>query len=241
MSDETPPASPAEPRAPYGDNANVARLLSTGMDDRKLRAIGVATLLWNSIEFDFQELIWVIANWSPRDGSLVTTDMQNVSRTQLARNMLNRKIDNDRLKGEAATIIDYFDECRVMRNKLVHGIPVYDDNQKISGRIAHFEARRGTGEISIKHIEVTQNYLILLLADLLTCADGIGDAVRKIQNLRQYQRDAAIRERFTLEGFVFDYRAPSFDIDGVRNRLKALRSQPPAPNKNPPLPPPSPG
>jgi hypothetical protein len=174
-----------EHRAPYADNAIVARLLRTGMDDRKLRAIGVITLMWNSIEFDFQELVWVIAGWSPWDGSLVTTDMGNISRAQLALNMLNRKIGNDRLKSEAVVIIDYFDACRVMRNRLVHGVPVYDDNGKISGRIAQFEARRGTGEVFIKHIDVTHQYLILLLADLLTCAEGIADIVRKIHNLRR--------------------------------------------------------
>jgi hypothetical protein len=232
---------PSEHRAPYADNAIVARLLRTGMDDRKLRAIGVITLIWNSIEFDFQELVWVIAHWSPWDGSLVTADMGNVSRIQLALNMLHRKITDDRLKSEASVIIDYFDACRVMRNRLVHGVPVYDDNGKISGRIAHFEARRGTGEISIKHIEVTQAYLVLLLADLLTCAEGIADIARKIHNLRQYERDAQIQKDFTFEGFVFEYRAPSFDIDGVRSRLKSLRSQPPVPDKNPPQLQPSPG
>jgi hypothetical protein len=174
MSDDSVPASPPTEQAPYADNAVVARLLRTGMDDRKLRAIGVITLIWNSIEFDFQELVWVIANWSPWDGSLVTADMGNMSRIQLALNMLHRKIKDDRLKTEASVIIDYFDACRVMRNRLVHGVPVYDDNGKISGRIAHFEARRGTGEISIKHIEVTQAYLVLLLADLLICAEHRG-------------------------------------------------------------------
>jgi hypothetical protein len=111
--------------------------------------------------------------------------MGNISRAQLALNMLNRKIGNDRLKSEAVVIIDYFDACRVMRNRLVHGVPVYDDNGKISGRIAQFEARRGTGEVFIKHIDVTHQYLILLLADLLTCAEGIADIVRKIHNLRR--------------------------------------------------------
>ena len=131
----------------------------------------------------------VLASWPPQDGSLVTADMGNASRIQLALNMLNRKIENARLRGEAALIVRYFDACRVMRNGLVHGVPVYDDNQKISDRIARFEAKKGTGELSIRRTEVTHGYLVLLLVDLLTCGEGIADAVRKIQNLRQFQAD----------------------------------------------------
>ena len=138
-------------------------LFPTGLTDRKLRAIGMVTILWNTIEIDFQELIWTLGDWSPFIGQFITLDLGNVSRIKLAFNLLHSRHKEERLITNAETVIHFYDECRQIRNRLIHGLPVYDDKGELSGRLARLDTKKGTGEMAIKSIDVTDDFLVYLL------------------------------------------------------------------------------
>ena len=77
----------------YGEGVS---WLATGLTNQQLRDIGLVTVKWNAVEFDVQELIIFLAGWSPWQGFLVTADTPNVSRLQLALNLLSHGYTHQR-------------------------------------------------------------------------------------------------------------------------------------------------
>lgn len=207
------------------DSHTLAYYMRTGMSDDKLKAIGFITLLWNRIEWDLQELVWTIARWNPEVGSLVTADLGNIGRVQLARNLMNAHQLHERLLTEIDVVLDIFDANRTARNALVHGLPVYDDDRKLSGRLASFDAKKGVGTLQVKHTNVSGEYLTHMRNDMVFCQEALADAVRKLQNLRRFEADAKIAEQYTLVQFVFEYRAPPIDIHELQKCLGSIRSR----------------
>ena len=192
--------------------------------------------MWNAIEFDLQELIVRAASWAPQIGFLVTADMGNVARYQLAKNIINQAYNHPRLMNEALNAIAFFDACRVRRNALVHGMPVVDENQLLTGRLAKFEAKKGSGELRISHLNVTDEYLRELLLDLMLCRQALTDASKKISRFIQFARENPDRTVADLERFAFEYSDPPFNTALLQKRLDQLRRLPPN-QSTPELPP----
>ena len=150
----------------YGDGVS---WLDTGLNNKQLRDIGLITIMWNAAEFDLQELIYVVAGWSPWQSQLVTADMGNVSQVKLALNLLRQGYNHERLMQDVERAIQFFDQCRMRRNALVHGTPVVDDNDKLSGRLARFEAKAGSGKVKVSHINASNTFLEEMIADVWLC------------------------------------------------------------------------
>ena len=145
--------------------------LETGLSPQQLRYVGTVTIVWNAIEYSMQELIMTAAGWHPSLGMLVTADMGNIARYQLAKNLINGFYEQPRLRAEALNAIAFFDVCRSRRNALVHGMPVLDDEKRLSGRLGKFEGKKGTGSISISHLNVTDHHLFLNSFLIPCCAN----------------------------------------------------------------------
>ena len=207
--------------------------LQTGLSHQQLQNIGLVTIIWNAVELNLQELIWVAAGWRPRVGAVTTMDMGNIARYQLAKNIVNLGYSHERLLADTFRAVEFFDLCRIRRNALVHGMPVYDDEQQLSGRLARFDAKRGTGELKTSHLNVTDEFLDTLTKDLWLCRMTLTDAMRKVSRFRKLRADPP--EDF--EAQVFEYADPPLDTTHVQMRLDLLRSLPPSQNTRPDPPP----
>jgi len=214
----------------YGEGVS---WLDTGLTNKQLRDVGLITIVWNASEFDLQELIITLGGWSPWQGFLVTTDLQNVSRLQLGLNLLRHGYKNQRLFDDVDRALQFFDECRKCRNSLVHGIPVLDDGGKLSGRLARFDAKQAKGKIKISHLSCTSEHLEQLITDLWLCRMALTDARRKVSRYRGLASDAQDPLPSQLEKEIFEYADQPLDIKLLQSRLDFLRSQPPTPSKYP--------
>lgn len=219
------------------DHSDPNNWLRTGLSDIRLRNIGIIAVVWNSVEFDLQELISAALGFSPDYSLLITADMPNVSRYQLAKNLVNYVVKHEQLRTELLTALEFFDQCRIRRNAVVHGMPVYDeDSKRLSGRMAKIEARQGAGEVRFRHYQLSDKFINALLWDLWICRQALTDAERKLLRLRKFVADPEVQQTTTLEKYVFEYADPPLDTERVRQRLDQLRSV--APNQDTPEHPP---
>lgn len=197
----------------------------TGLTDEKLKLIGVATVVWNSVEIDLQRLVWTIAKWDDRRGPLVTANLGNIILVQVARNLVKASDLLPRIKDECDVVLSIFDFMRGRRNALIHAVPVYNEDGTIGGQLATFSAKEQTGFITVKSINPTEEFLNSLIGDFSKCAEFIEDTRRKIANQRQFFEDQSLSEKWTQDGFVFQYRAPEIDISVLRTHLAKLHNQ----------------
>jgi hypothetical protein len=111
---------------------------------------------------------------------------------------------------------------------VVHGAPNLDDEGKLSGRLARFDAKQGSGKIKISHLSCTNDYLMDTIGSLWLCRMGLTDADKKIRRFRRLAVDPLTPE---VEKEIFEYADQPLDIALLQNRLDQLRSQPPMPSK----------
>ena len=80
----------------------------TGLTDEQIHAIGFITIAWNGCERILETVIWTAAGWEGWIGSAVTSDLQNVARTTLAKNVISLCVKDDtRLTAEALGPVDF--------------------------------------------------------------------------------------------------------------------------------------
>ena len=218
---------------------DTANYLRTGLPSKSLEYIGIIALMWNSLELDYQRLIWQVAGWDESTGPLVTLDMGNVSRANLLLNLLAASRLHDRIKEEAAVVSAIFNETRVARNALVHGIPSEWSHKGRPGVLMGLGARQGGKGIDVRLITVTLFELRDAIDDLTKLSEFIADSTRKISNQKQFETDVNLAEKWTFDEFVFGYRSPAITKDDLSDRLKKLRLRdPPNPQRKAPTKPP---
>jgi hypothetical protein len=213
--------------------------LRTGLTDARLRNIGVITVIWNSVEFDLQEIITALLGCHPEVGLFITSEMQNVSRYQLAKNLSNRNLADARLKEDVLRALEFFELCRMRRNVVVHAMPVYDEDKKeLSGRMAKVDAKRGSGEIRFTHYRLDDKYIEALTWDLHVCRQALTDAKRKVTRASRYLHDPKVQEEASWDSYVFEYSKEPLDTVWLQKRLDQLRSVHPNQDtpEHPPLP-----
>jgi hypothetical protein len=195
----------------------VAAFLTTPLSADQLQLIGEIATLWNSVQSRLQYFIWQVAEWVGGIGPLVTTDLNAASLVTLARNIVDNRIKNDFARECASATIDLFDELRVVRNRIVHGLPVIG----LDGTVQEFSdstARRGRGlKVSTHHVSTAE--LTALLDDIGLLAVAIEGVILQGNMLTHY-RDSfpwTIHESLEI--------AMLLPISHVRERLVLLRRQ----------------
>lgn len=203
-----------------------------GLSDKQFSLVGYVAVSWNSAEEGFEERIWQLASWPDDFGRLITSDMQNVSRILLYKNLLRREVRDSQLLEEGILFADFFDALRTRRNDIVHALPRYD--WKESGFTSYIKrtAKPGSGTIKVKQVDfdfVALNQLISDLA-LLNLTDYV--MFSKFQIYKNFHGS----DEATIASAVHRvyWREPAV-ISDVRERLAALR-QPPCPSTHQPPP-----
>lgn len=221
----------------YGDDVS---WLATGLTNVQLRHIGLITIVWNTAEFDVQGLVRSLAGWRPWQAALVTADLGNVSRVQLALNLLRQTYKHPRLVGDVERSVLFFDECRKSRNALVHGTAVMDDAGNLTGMLARFDTKQAKGTVKVSRLNCTNEYLLELLSDLWLCRMALTDADRKVMRFRRLADDPSDDDLLPdAEKEVFEYSESLLDTAHLQSRLDQLRSRPPIQSKQLSPPPPS--
>lgn len=197
--------------------------LSTPLSNNQLRMIGKIAILWNSSEVHFEQLIWLAANWSNRTGALVTTDMPNVSRIQLARNFANLNIKVAPTREFTLETIKLFDAIRQRRNRVLHGLPVVEQSETIALKSESRSAKAGKGEIRRPASDISEKHLSFLIDSLAILNVAVEAAIHLIwrtqlvahhQMLPPENWDDAVANSTLLR------------IEHVRNALDRLRRRP---------------
>src|SRR5580704_3364498 len=163
----------------------VAAFLTTPLSADQLQLIGEIATLWNSVQSRLQYFVWQVAEWVGGLGALVTADLNAVSLVTLARNVVDNRIKNDFARECADTTIDLFDELRVVRNRIIHGLPVTG----LDGTVQEFSdstAKRGRG-LKVSTHQVSTAELTALLDDLGLLAVAIEGVTLQTAMLAQYQ------------------------------------------------------
>ncbi len=213
--------------------------LRTGMTEQKLQIIGAITIMWNQLELQMKKLTWTCGELDEKPGALITMDLFNVSLIVLARNLLQSSTYHHRTKDEGTVVFGIFDHMRNRRNALIHGTPEWGPHGWLPGKLARFTAKEAKGSVTIKSIDVTEQYLQSLISDLVLATECLADCQRKLDNEIRFRSDPSIRTRFSFESFVFGYRAPEIDIVFLETALAKLNPQPPSPSKSQKKPKPS--
>jgi hypothetical protein len=218
-------------------NTQLARRFWTGLDDGHLASIGFVNFAWNILERKFCSLVWVTAGWDQPTGELVTADLGNVSMAGLLVNLLIlnlKEYEDDRLLDQGQLTVSVFDGIRADRNDIVHSFFFHDPTKEISHNIKiSAKKRRGTAEI--KSIAMSNNDIDTLCAAISDCYDSIDDLVHKLWFRRKFLSGERGPFAQTYEYAVHGWRAPSFDIERLRNqvRIRSQRLNPPQGQRQP--------
>jgi hypothetical protein len=197
-----------------------------------LQLIGYGTLLWSSIELELQELIAELAGWPHDTAHLVTADMQNLSRLQLARNLLNSSPVTPDVAVHVETLLRLFDQARITRNAIVHGIPVTKDTDDREGLTVRFEARQGDGKIKAKELILTRAFM----SNFINACEILSLSLRHTQTLierdRRYRRSKKLRGAHSASDFVWQGTGRGPETGALIAALELLRL-PPQTQKDP--------
>jgi hypothetical protein len=205
----------------------VAALLKTPLTDEQLRLIGEISTLWNSVQSRLQYFVWQVAEWVGGIGPLVTTDLPAASLVTLARNIVDNRIENEFVRECADVTIDLFDDLRVVRNKIVHGLPVIG----LDGSVTEFSdltAKRGKG-LKLSTRQVTTDELTTLLDDIGLLVVAIEGVILQNSLLAHYRESWPWSLRHGLEIAML---LPISHVQDCRNRLRLQlqgKDKPPPP------------
>ena len=117
------------------DNETLAQLVA-GVDlayaDERTTTIGLIATDWNLCEECLQIVIWDLAGLDHEMGECITTDMANLSRLNLAKNILNRFHKTEPFYTRLMQILALYDECRQARNFAIHNVIIADENRYVA-------------------------------------------------------------------------------------------------------------
>jgi hypothetical protein len=197
-------------------------------------SLAFANFAWNILERKFASLVWVAADWSQSLGEFVTADLGNVSITMLFLNIIKDSIDDKSIVEQSELTVNMFGNLRSDRNDLIHCFFFSDPTKNIS-RHVKVSAKKGSGSLEIKTIAMSKGDIDRMCDDISTCVESVDDLVHKIHFRRQFL--AGVNGAFsqTYGQAVHGWRAPSFDIQRLRE-FQVKRSQRLNPPQGPPQP-----
>jgi hypothetical protein len=175
----------------------------TGLTDEQIHAIGFITIAWNGCERILETVIWTAAGWEGWIGSAVTSDLQNVARTTLAKNVISLCVKDDtRLTAEALDVLAFFDINRSRRNNLVHGLPLHMREGSAPDMLYRSKATAGTGMTQELGTDVSPQALSALAQDIVTTFGALGAIALKLHLRNQH---LALRDHGSRDEVVHAY------------------------------------
>lgn len=200
-----------------------------GVTPDTLALIGYSTLVWNGCEIQFQMLISSIAGWKRNTGDFVTVDLQNLSRIQLARNLLHTSHLDGSIVTHCLAVIGLFDAVRIARNGILHGVPAIkpgDDSQHLMVR---FEAKQGNGMIKTKELRLTENYAIGFSQSVSLLSVALAHTNQLVRRDNLYRKAARVRSRQSHPEFVWQGAGRGPEEPEIESARELLRLPPQSP------------
>lgn len=200
-----------------------------GVCTETMKLIGYGTLLWNCIEAEFINLIIAISGWNRETGRIVVVDLQNVTRVQLARNLLSLSDIDTGIVQHTKCILLLFDQMRGARNGFIHGIPMHQHDDPERSLVVRVEAKKGDGSITFTELDLTREYMekFVYAADILNIA--LDHTYYLIKRDHKYRRSPKLRQKHTHAEYVWQGagRGPEEDaIEAARvSLLPPLQTQ----------------
>ena len=84
--------------------------------------IGEITFRWATLEFQLQEIIWLVMGLDNKQGRVMTVGMDVTPLVAIFKNLTNRWIDNPTYRQEVNSIGNSIKKLKSWRNAIVHGI-----------------------------------------------------------------------------------------------------------------------
>lgn len=169
-----------------------------------------------------ERLIWATAKWDHKLGALITTDMGNVARVQLALNLAHHFLD-EQLVSEFQVVMVFLDINRTIRNDIIHGLPtpkIPNDVQKVFRKGS---AKAGKGVVRYSEVPIDFECIGTAINDLLYLQIGLVFLLKKAMDFRNHQGSQQSSEPFDHARFLAGDTWSG--IDPIRNRLKDLHLQ----------------
>lgn len=198
-------------------------LLRFGLSGDTIRLIGQGALLWNTAEIELVDMIGAIVDWPVAVGRVVTVDLQNVSRIQLALNLLALSGVDPNVAGHTRAVLDLFDQLRVTRNAIIHGIPaLHMDRPKESGIVVKVEAKQGDGTLKVKETKLTASFVgdFVNAAEILLVA--IPHTTELLRRDHKYRRSKSLRKTKSHAQFVWQGAGRGPEEPALRRDRKSV-------------------
>ncbi|MGY6661672.1 MAG: hypothetical protein ACXIVO_05060 [Glycocaulis sp.] len=138
-----------------------------GLQQDHLQAIGLLTLSWNALEYDFQQLIWAAANWDSKVGELTTLHMGNVSQVTLLKNLVRNLFGaHPKIIAESDSVAAIFDVLRASRNDIIHA--AYMQSSTADNELEFFkrDAKKPTGASKVVTVTADKEHCLDLVRDI---------------------------------------------------------------------------
>lgn len=191
------------------------------LSEDQTKLIGEITILWNALEHQFTKIIWLGAHLPDAVGEFISADLPNVARIKLVQNLVRHHFNNPADFAALTyieTVVDLFDQCRIERNDIVHGLPVTKGDTNAEA----FEkrtAKKATGKIVIVRNDVSIEHLKQFKSDLSwlwTAIDGAGGMLW----LHHLMDIGSLTKTHRAQNFE---RCKRIDIDRLQKILERLR------------------
>lgn len=192
----------------------------------ELAAIGDITVHWNSVEEALERVVWTIAKWEPAMGKLVTADLGNVSRVQLALNLANYYLEPI-LVSEVKAFAELFDFCRISRNDIIHGLPNDDLPDGAPRHLVKATAKAGIGAVKQTETVLDGHALRVVCHDQLLLLLALTALIAKVRDYHRYLERVAAgsTEPFDHTEYYDPEKGSLHGIVDLQTRLKQQRLQ----------------
>lgn len=175
-----------------------------GITTDVLYLIGYGTLLWNSVEIELQVLMRLIGRIPKRKSEFVTVDMQNVSRVQLARNLLRADPIEPSVDKHILTALALFDELRGIRNAMIHGVPVIKSRRSFNAPlVVRWEAKDGTGKLRARETRLTESYVCTFIQTTELLSTSLVHLCAVVALALKYNGSSKIRASQSFQDFAW--------------------------------------
>jgi len=133
---------------------------------------------------------------------------------------VSQEVKDDYVKDCATAAIDLFDEMRISRNRIVHGLPVLVPDAVTTSTLQHATARQGSG-LKITTSNVTVDDLRSLVGNMSISSLAVEGGIFQFFILRM-EREGHISKDDHLGNLE---RALLVPIEEVKSRTETLRRQ----------------
>ncbi len=146
-------------------------------EPQRLQLIGQIASDWTLCEQILEFVIWTLIGVDHKIGECITTDLPNLTRQTIAKNLINRFHRQSANYDRYMLILTLFDECRQARNDAIHPLvlaspddffPVFRSMKSGSGNIRIKPAQKEPEEL-----QITSHAIGWLMSELARFQDAL--------------------------------------------------------------------